>query len=87
MLHFVFDKRIITLISGCTIVMKVCQILWNGKTISKRMMPANFVYGTDIKTQNLQLKARPKQNIRNERWGYIIKIYLKDIVVVPVQIK
>ena len=58
-----------------------------GETISKRMMPANFVYGTNIKTQNLQLKARPKQNIRNERWGYIIKIYLKDIVVVPVQIK
>ena len=64
MLHFVFDKRIITLISGCTIVMKVCQILWNGKTISKRMMPANPVCGTNIKAPELAVKGTPQKELR-----------------------
>ena len=89
-----FTFMLLTLHDGTTAQLQICSSERNvpllpvdWKTISKRMMPANFVYGTNIKTQNLQLKARPKQNIRNERWGYIIKIYLKDIVVVPVQIK
>ena len=74
MLHFVFDKRIITLISGCTIVMKVCQILWNGKTISKRMMPANPVYVTNIKAPEPAVKGMPQKQLRIPWTGINIKI-------------
>jgi len=38
--------------------------LWIGETISKRMMPANPVCGTNIKEPELAVKRMPQKQLR-----------------------
>ena len=38
--------------------------LWIGETISKRMMPANPVCGTNIKEPELAVKGMPQKQLR-----------------------